>query len=850
MTVLLERETEATELREALARAGTGTGSVVLVTGEAGIGKTSLVRAFLRHAAGRVRTLSGACDDLLTPRTLGPLRDAARAAGPALAEALADGDRDAVLTAVLNELASAPTLVVLEDVHWADDATLDVLRYVGRRIEDVPALLVLTYRDEEVGTSLRRVLGGLGGARRLPLRRLSRGAVARLAGGTTATSASLYRSTGGNPFFVTEVLAVGDDAVPATVVDTVLARIRRLPAETRGALEMLSVVPGRVELSLARAVLDLEVLVPAEQLGVLEVRPDAVAFRHELARRAVADSLPASLAMRHHARILEALLDSPDADLTRAVHHAVGAGDDGAVITFAPVAASVANRAGAHAQEAELYAEVLARRALLDDATEAAVLQARAAALFTLDRMGEALETARAAVRIRERLGDPQALGEAVIILAPIQWAHTRPHDSLATAARAVSLLAPAGDTPQHAFALGYLALLRTTVDHEQGAGEAGTAGAAIARRLGIDGLRILGEIGAGSAIARLGDPAAGLARLRAAIDAATAAGEHVFAIMGYVTLVQDLWHSGRFAEVRDTLAAALPYAEPRDLGLYRDLLTAYRFRAEALGGGWDTAEAGLRSMTGEPGSESGALRYSLIPLARLLVRRDTEDAGPVLERCLDLARRVDGRYELVPAHLARLERTWLRGEPAPADSVALLRERTAGRGAEWQRGEVERWVRRLGGPAEVVDGCPEEWAAGIRGDWAAAAAAWERLGDPYEQALELADSGRPEPLLRSLTLLDDLGARPAAALVRRRLRDLGVAVVPRGPKPATRANPAGLTDRQLEILQLVASGATNAEIAARLVLSVRTVDHHVSATLQKLGVTSRREAAAALASL
>ena len=181
------------------AAAHDGIGSVVLVSGEAGIGKTSVVRAFRRRAGGRARMLTGACDDLLSPRTLGPLRDAALDAprGP-LAAALAAGDRDGVLTAVGDELSDprGPTALVVEDVHWADDATLDVLRYAGRRIADRPAVLLVTYRDDEVGPALHRLLGGLTGeaVRRLPLRPLSPAAVAHWVGGTTATSAWEYIS--------------------------------------------------------------------------------------------------------------------------------------------------------------------------------------------------------------------------------------------------------------------------------------------------------------------------------------------------------------------------------------------------------------------------------------------------------------------------------------------------------------------------------------------------------------------------------------------------------------------------------------------------------------------------------
>src|SRR5215218_8848469 len=175
---LLERDAELRRLRKTLRGAGQGRGSVVLVSGEAGIGKTSLVRAFAREASGSARVLVGACDDLVTPRTLGPFRDMARGAGGPLAEAVEEvAGRDAVFGAVHQELAGRPTVMVVEDVHWADDATLDVLRYLAWRIPGLPCVLVLTYRDDEL--ALRRVLGALPHrqVRRLGLRPLSPGAV-------------------------------------------------------------------------------------------------------------------------------------------------------------------------------------------------------------------------------------------------------------------------------------------------------------------------------------------------------------------------------------------------------------------------------------------------------------------------------------------------------------------------------------------------------------------------------------------------------------------------------------------------------------------------------------------------
>ena len=253
---LLERDAELRRLRDALDRAGRGRGSVVLVAGEAGIGKTALVRAFADAARGQARVLAGVCDDLGTPRTLGPFRDMARAGGgPLVAAADAGAERDAVFEAVHRELAAGPTVMIVEDLHWADDATLDVVRWLAWRISELPSLLVVTYRDDELGpdASMWRVLGVLArqDTLRLEPRPLSAAAVRELSGAAGADPGAVLGATGGNPFFVTEVLSNPEVAVPGTVRDAVLARLDGLGDATRRSLELLSVVPGRAERWLA-----------------------------------------------------------------------------------------------------------------------------------------------------------------------------------------------------------------------------------------------------------------------------------------------------------------------------------------------------------------------------------------------------------------------------------------------------------------------------------------------------------------------------------------------------------------------------------------------------------------------
>ena len=853
--VLLERAEELEVLGAALVAARDGRGSVVLVAGEAGIGKSSLIRSFVAGIGQEIRLLFGACDDLTTPRTLGAVRDAFAGRSPRVEQILADGARDDLLVGVLAELTdpARPTVLVVEDIHWADDATLDVLRYVSRRIDGCPAMLVVSYRDDEIGRDhpAQRLLGGLGGmpAHRVVVPRLTRAAVATLAGGNVATSAALYKLTSGNAFYVTEVVATGDVAdgpvgtVPLTVVDAVLARVDQLPPTVRTALDQLAVVPSQADLPLARALVgELTVLADAERRGVLEVRADAVAFRHELARRAVEDSLPVSERMRLHARVLEVLVARDEPDLPRVVHHAVAAGDQTRVIELAPRAAARAAQAGSPAQEITYHRLLLEREHLLGAAEIAGVHQQLAAALWMVDEPAESMEHGLAAVRIREELGDVAALGEALFLLGPSQWVLTHTDDSLAGMARAVELLSSVPESPARTLALLWQAVALSMSGRRDDLAVAERA-AASARRTGVPELLAFSTLCLGRARLLHGEPDEGLELMRAGLTAARAAGAHAIALMAYGSTVMDLFTLARYEECRRRLDEAILYANECEVWFFVTSWQAYAHRLQALHGEVDEAILGLREIVGASSDgEKGSLRYALAPLARLLARRGADDAPAMLARARDFAHRADCYQEWFTTGLAEIETAWLTDRTADADdAVTRLEELTTPRGRETERGELIRWKRRLGLPHDVPPGCPPVFAAGIRGDWHDAAAGWEAIGAPYEQALELLDSGQADPTLRALQILDGLGAAPAAQLARRRLRALGVTQIPRGPRPANRANPAGLTDRQLDVARLLARGLSNAEIASHLVISLKTTDHHVSAVLAKLGVTNRR---------
>jgi predicted ATPase len=370
---LLERTEQLSALHTSLTSVReTARGRMVFVGGEAGVGKTALVRRFCGDCASSVRILSGACDALFTPRPLGPFLDVAPHLGNDIERLTEQGARPyEVAAALLRALAGKPaTILVVEDAQWADEATLDVLRFLARRVEGVPTLVLVTYRDELERTHpLRMLLGELPPGEtglRLRLMPLSPQAVAELAEPKGVDAAELFRKTAGNPFFVTEALAAGNDAIPPTVRDAVLARVARLPPAAGALLEAISIVPLQAELWLLEQLADdaLAHLDACLSSGILARAGSGVRFRHELARLAFEDTLTPLRRTMLHRRALHALERPPlgDSDPARLVHHAEAANDGNAILRYAPAAAERAARLGAHREAAAHYARAALRR--------------------------------------------------------------------------------------------------------------------------------------------------------------------------------------------------------------------------------------------------------------------------------------------------------------------------------------------------------------------------------------------------------------------------------------------------------------------------------------------------------
>jgi DNA-binding CsgD family transcriptional regulator len=845
---LLERASFLNALAEYAAEARGGDGRLVLVSGESGIGKTALLEAFQRRGKG-ARWLWGACDGLLTPRPLGPLFDIGPQAGGELAELCRrDAPRDQLFAALAAELSSpALTVVAMEDLHWADEATVDMLSFLGRRLARMAALVLVTYRDDEVDEDhpLRVALGDLAtqrATRRIKLPPLSAAAVAALAGQRDLDAAELHRITGGNPFFVTEVLAAGWPSVPATVRDAVGARLARATPAARRAVEAAAVIGTRVDGALLASVLAGAEGGAADDgvaSGVLAADGTGFRFRHELARIAVDAGIAPQRKRELHARVLAALQDHADADPAVLAHHAEGAGDAEAVLRHAPAAARRSSALGAHREAAAQYERALRFAAGEEAATRASLYAALAGEDSFLDRFEDAAAAALAALELYRQVGDLLGQGDMQRRLSRIMWRLCRGAEVASYANAAVATLEPLGVTEELARAYEAQAFFTQSMPAAQRAQQ-------LAEELQLPA--VLSDALNTEACIRYHDGGQWQPMLDRALRIALDAGAAEQAGRAYSNLHSILFEQRRLAETERYFREGIAYCEPHDMPIFVSCLQGWRANVLEQLGDWDEAAALCTAVLEISASPVNRLT-SLVALGLIRARRGDAAAWQCLDEAIENARGTGESSWIAMAVLARAEARWLEGDLAAArDELAAVYE-AANQEGGFVRGALTAWLRRTGSALEPPPGqAAEPHTLALAGRFREAAEAWERLGCRYEAALALFDAQDEESLREALRRFDDLGASAAASIARRALRGLGARQVPAGARAAARAHPLGLTRREQQVLALLAEGLPDREISRRLVISERTVHHHVSAVLSKTGARSRaavaREAA------
>ena len=850
---LLERDSFVHRLDNLLNRALAGQGQVALVSGEAGIGKTSLVEHFTREHESSVRVLWGACDALFTPRPLGPLHDIAIDVGGELPMLLhSNGERQAIFSACLAELQRHPTILVFEDVHWADEATLDLIKLLGRRIQRTAILFILTYRDDELSTEhpWRLVLGDLPrvATTRLQLLPLSEASVFALASAADQAKQAneLFQITGGNPFFVTEALASKSTGVPATVRDAVLARAARLSSAARDVLEAAAVIGLRVEPWLLSNISGADRASVEECItgGMLQVEGDEYAFRHELARQTILEAISLEKKLALHRRILSELKESPQArnDLARLANHAEGTKDVSAVLEYAPAAAQQASAASSHREAITLYKLALRFSDSLPPARQAQILEDCANELRFLNRLHERMEGLRKAIELRHALGDRVKESSDLESLAEVLSNLGFQEEAELSARTAIAALEGLPASPELAKAYRMQCWLH--MNHRDCPEAVSWGERAIALAETFEDFETLARIYNYTGCAMLlMDYERGLALMARSLEIAH---QHnlPFALAGTLNnLAWMLVELYRFEDAEHYLTEGIPYATDHDDDYHLLEMLTWQAWMRFNQGHWMEAIETASNVLQRQFLDFETHTCALLALARPNVRRGEVSVSDTLNQALEMSIQAGLLPRLGPARAARAERAWLAGDNDGAiEEARAAYDLALSKKHPWLTGELAFWRWRAGDDFSPPEWIARPFALQIAGDWRAAAEEWEHHGCPYEQALALMD-GDESAQLAALGIFERLGARPALERLRQMMRSQGVRGIPRGPRQAARENPFGLTARELEVLTSLSEGLSNNAIARKLSLSTRTVEHHIASILQKMRVQSRNEA-------
>jgi DNA-binding CsgD family transcriptional regulator len=858
---LLERDAELRQLSALTQRLGRNPGRVVLMRGEAGVGKTALITRFVAAANPAVRVLQGWCDPLAAPRPLGPLIDALagldRQVADGLAGALDAGDTAGVYRHLLEVLRGGPRWVwVIEDVHWADGATLDLLRFLGRRIGGLPLLLVMTYRDDEVDARhpLSAAIGDVATSAeitRIQLDPLSSAGVAALAAGSGLNATELHRLTGGNPFYVTEILAAGSsganpDGLPHSVAEAVWGRLARLSDAARDTAHAAAVCGPRAETSLLEQVCPhaLGGLGECLRAGVLVTEDGVVVFRHELARRATLDQITEPERRVLHKAAMAVLSEPPvEPDkLAALAFHADQAGDDNAAVRYGAAGAQRAAALGANREAAELYALVLRRAGTAPDEQKVAWIEGHAFARYLYGEADTAASLWREAIDMRHALGDRLGEGEGLRLLAHMLWAALgHPGEAIEAARSSVRLLTQLGPTPQLAWALANMVHM-TAVSYDPTCAEYAAQAIALGNELAEPGVVMRATCFA--ALASIQRGGTGWDRCepawRAAMNGEEMA-EHVGLVGAGMCWTAALHHDLDRAQRYNTDMSV--FCHDKELGAYQPMADGAAALVALHRGEWADALARAEDILTRPGL---ALINAVLPritVALVRARCGEKLSEPPLDPPVGDAN--PGEFFFFgAAWAARAEIAWLAGDDEGAVAEAKRALAVAGPHADpWLTGRQQRWLHLAGADSSsAIESATTPYQLEASGNWHDAAAEWDRRGCPYDAAIARL-GGDTAAVQSALATFRELGARAAARRAQQRLTELGGPAA-RGRASYSKNDPHGLTQRQRQVADLLADGLSDAAIAAALHLSPRTVSHHVAAILVRLGVDNRVQAA------
>lgn len=867
--MLLERENAITQFKSAAERLNNRQGGVVLVSGEAGIGKTSLLEHMRTELASEYNICWSGCDPLFTPRPFGPIYDLAIDFSLELLELLEAGAPSSRIFSQLYgslESLAQPVILVLEDAHWADHATIDLFKFLSRRISFVPCLLVISYRDDEVDEN-HRLNGALnlfppGHTSRIGLAPLTEKAVSQLVTGSQRDSSRLHQITSGNPFFITELLASEDSrehSIPASIRDAIKSRLVHLAETERAFLETISLIPNSISAQMIELIFGplgetCAMACVARKLLISDINGN-FKFRHELARLGTLACVSVNRQTSLHSEIVIALEKSKNHDgLAQLIHHAAGALDAERVLKYAPIAAQKAAKLGAHREAASYLGTAL--RFVEEAETELAAQLYEDWAYetgLTLEINDEVIEARRHAITLWRALGRKDKVGQNLRWLSRLHWYQGQAAKAEHFANEAIKILEGTPASSERAMAYSMRSQLDMLNNRMPDAIKWGQRALDMEKDYPNPEVRVHALTNVGSALVLHGDTS-GESLLTESLSIAIKHDFHEHAARVYTNYSDYCVRYKKLEEAEKLIADGIAYDSSYDLDSWTYYLVGIQSQLRMEQGRLQDAETISSGVLDLPQLTLLMQLPALTVLARVQTRMGAADAHSYVSQSLENAFATDELQYIIPARLGAVENAWIKNDKDEAYAqLKLLIELDAMYLDHWQSGELAAWINRFGFSLSIGSDIelPKPYQLELNGEHQKAADAWTSMKMPYNAAISLMQvSDKPSQgaaFSKAYKSLSSMAAKATLNKLRSKAKELGIlSKLPRerrGPYKATRQHPLGLTSKEQEVLKFIVIGASNQDIAASLSRSQRTVENHVSSILSKLNVSNRMEA-------
>jgi DNA-binding CsgD family transcriptional regulator len=852
---LVERASFMATLENEFENVIDGEGRCILLTGEAGIGKTSLVKNFSGRKKKMCKTYSGTCDALFTPRPLAPLYDILLQMHGDIPKNIVNiNDRVGLFTGFLHQLENQKetTLIVIEDIHWADEATMDFIKFFARRITKFHCLFILTYRDTEIDSQhpLRHVLGQVppDSFVRLQLTPLSRYAVEKMAIEKGYKGEDVYSISGGNPFYVNEILASYSVGVPDNIKDSILSSYNGLDEKTKQVWQMLSVLPTGLEIKY------LEKMEPSYttkihsgiDLKILILKENLIFFKHELYRRTIEASLSPFLRIELNKKILALFQENfeQNGEIERIIHHAKNANAYEVVTHYSPIAARKAAAIGAHVEALRLYLSAIENYQGDDPDTLIQFYEAYAYECYLTSQLKEAIVYTIRSLDLLKRKNDVGRIGNCMRFLSWLYLFDGNRAKSESYGRQSIDAFADQPPSKAKAMAYANMGRLKAMSNEKEECILWNEKATAMAEELADEETLCYAWNSLGTILSKIhSSRIKGFEFLHKSLRLALKNNYEEYTVHAYANLVGTAVVTKDYLLAKKMLEEGIQFCEDRDLDLGTKYLSVFKARMYLETGLWKEAYNIANNFLTNEEQVSLIEIVLLVSAATIKMRRGDSDALPQLLEAKEKAFETGRLDRILPAITALLEYEWIMNrrfaDQADIDYVINAMEL---RGNIYENSAFAYWLLKARKQRLPLDDLYEGFRINDKTTAIKAASLWKQLGCPYEQALALFqgdDNNKREAIL----IIQELGADAVYNKLKFEMRSSGIKSIPRGIRKNTRSNPAHLTERELDVLQLLKEGMQNKEIGSKLFISAKTVDNHIGSIFFKLSVHSRAKA-------